>query len=158
MLTKRGGTRIVLGALAILVAGVFLAVFVLPRGGMPEEVGMERTELAPCPDTPNCVSSKATDEEHAIAPIAFEGDPAAAMDRMVSLLGETPRVKVVTATDRYIHAEFTTRIMRFVDDVELVLSPDEGVFHVRSASRIGKSDLGANRKRVEWLREAYGKG
>ncbi len=113
--------------------------------------------LADCPASPNCVSSQApeTDEQHYIEPLAFEGDPATVIDRLRRAIVGMPRTQVLKATDRYLHAEFTSAIFRWVDDVELLVDADAGVVHVRSASRVGYGDLGANRKRVEALRAAF---
>ena len=69
-----------------------------------------------------------------------------------------PRTKVVRQDERYLHAEFTSALFRFVDDVELLLDADAGVVHVRSASRIRYSDMGANRRRVEAIRSAFERG
>jgi uncharacterized protein (DUF1499 family) len=77
------------------------------------------------------------------------------MGRLILLLREWPRATVVTATDSYIHAEFTSRLMRFVDDVEFRYDTAARVIQVRSASRIGRSDLGANRKRIDAIREKW---
>lgn len=108
-----------------------------------------------CPDTPNCVSSQAVDAEHAIEPIAFSGPAAEAMQRLVTVLDELPRSKAVTRSDSYLHYEFRSLLFRFVDDVECLLDADNGVIHIRSASRVGRSDLGVNRKRVERIRAGY---
>jgi uncharacterized protein (DUF1499 family) len=91
---------------------------------------------------------------HAVEPIPFEGDAQAAHRRLVDLLEATPRCRVVAREPLVVKAEFRSRIFRFVDDVVLVLDPDARVIHCRSSSRLGYSDLGANRRRVEWLRRA----
>jgi len=110
--------------------------------------------LAPCPESPNCVSSYDTDEEHGIAPLAFSGDAARAWARLQAAVADESRVEVVTQTERYLHAEFTSFLFRFVDDVEFLLDEQAGVIHCRSASRVGRSDLGVNRRRIERLRAA----
>ena len=111
--------------------------------------------LKPCPPKPNCVCSRDdASPRHRIAPLAISGDPAAAFARLKSLLESTPRTRIVTATDDYLHAVCRTRL-GFPDDVECLLAPEEGVIHVRSASRIGHGDLGANRRRVEALRRRF---
>jgi uncharacterized protein (DUF1499 family) len=117
---------------------------------------LEADELA-CPPSPNCVSSRATDEQHFVAPLAFEGDPAEALRRLEKIVASMSGVSVVAVTDRAIHAEFRSRIFRFVDDVDLVVDPARGVVDVRSASRLGYSDLGANRRRVEAIRQKWEK-
>jgi uncharacterized protein (DUF1499 family) len=114
--------------------------------------GLQDGKLASCPDSPNCVSS---DEQgkHAIAPFKLKVAAADAWEALERLLVETPRVKIVTRTQQYLHAEFTSTVLRFVDDVEFSLRPELGVIAVRSASRVGYYDFGANRSRVEDLRE-----
>lgn len=119
------------------------------------ELGVNNGRLMPCPETPNCVNSQATDEAHRIAPIRFSGTRQEARNRLLQLLGSEKRTKILTAREDYIRAEFTSALFRFVDDVEFYLSgPEAGdtVIHVRSASRIGYSDLGVNRKRIERIR------
>jgi uncharacterized protein (DUF1499 family) len=124
----------------------------------PENLGATNGRLADCPDSPNCVCSQETRPSHNIAALACEGEGQAAFSRLAELLNSWPRTKIVTQTDNYMHVEFTTLIMRFVDDVEFLLAEDEKVIHVRSASRVGYSDLGTNRKRVEAIRAAFVKG
>ena len=114
--------------------------------------------LAPCPSSPNCVSSLAADARHQIAPLAFRGDPAQAMQRLRAVIEAMPRTRIVSASDQALRAEFTSALFRFVDDVDCVVDPSAGVIQIRSASRVGYSDLGANRKRVEAIRSAFAAG
>lgn len=107
--------------------------------------------LKPCPASPNCVSSDEAGS-HAIAPFKLKATPSGAWDALRRALADIPRVKIVQDSGSYLHAEFTSRLLRFVDDVELELRPDAGIIAVRSASRLGYSDFGVNRKRVEDLR------
>lgn len=123
-------------------------------GRVPRAIADGSGRLAPCPASPNCVSSEATDEVHAIAPLRIRGDADAAWKGLGAHLASTPRVEVVTAESGYLHAVFTTRIMRYRDDVELALDPAAGTIRVRSASRVGYGDMGANRARVEAIRSA----
>ncbi|SCY07874.1 DUF1499 domain-containing protein [Desulfoluna spongiiphila] len=116
-------------------------------------LGVTDGRLAPCPDSPNCVSSQAEDEAHRVAPLPLEDSPADAMDRIVSCLMATPRVTLVTRTDTYLHAEVRSALFRFVDDVEVSIDEAGQTIHFRSASRTGHSDLGVNRKRVERLKQ-----
>ena len=78
------------------------------------------------------------------------------LSRLRRILESMSRVRVTVATDTYLHAEFTSLLFRFVDDLELLVDDEAGVVHVRSATRIGASDLGANRRRVENLRRRLG--
>ena len=133
-------------SLGILVAGC--------TGPRPMNLGVHDGKLAPCPASPNCVSSQSTDKDHAVEPIRFSGTPAEAMADLKKVLSGMPRARIVTATDTYLHAEFTSALFRFVDDVEFWLDESARTIHLRSASRIGHSDLGVNRKRIEDLRLA----
>ena len=110
--------------------------------------------MAACPSSPNCVSSRAPDDAHRVEPLAMAGDPAAAFERAVEAVRALPRTTVVTEEAGYLHAECRSRLFRFIDDLELELDADAGVIQVRSASRVGHSDLGVNRRRVEALRAA----
>lgn len=111
--------------------------------------------LAGCPGSPNCVSSMDPREKHAVEPFRYAGDWTAARDRLVRLLAEMTRTRVVTVQEKYIHAECRSRIFRFVDDLEFFFVPEAGVIHVRSAARTGYSDFGVNRKRVEEIRRLW---
>lgn len=114
-----------------------------PQGLGPTADG----RLTPCPDSPNCVSSFSDSERHAIEPLQAD------LSAIRSLIGELNNADVVEYDgENYLRAEFTTRIIGFVDDVEFLHDPEANVTHVRSASRVGYSDLGANRQRIERLR------
>jgi uncharacterized protein (DUF1499 family) len=123
------------------------------------ELGVKNAELAPCPDSPNCVSSQAepSDDTHYIQPLDIPADQKLSIrqvtDQLCELVDNMPRTNLITSTDDYLRFEFTSAIMRFVDDVEFYVTHD--CIHVRSASRIGRSDLGANRKRIEKIRSAW---
>ena len=116
---------------------------------------MKNGQLSPCPGSPNCVVSQGNpDAEHAIAPIAYRGDAASALAQLESVITAMPRTATIEKTKDYLYAEFTSRLMGYVDDVEFYLDPSASVIHVRSASRLGESDLGVNRKRIEAVRSA----
>ena len=117
-------------------------------GEPPEGIGIQSGKLAPCPRSPNCVSSYAIDETHRIEPIA------ANLDQIEGELLNLNEANIVSMDRNYLHAEFTSRFMRYVDDVEFLYDQAAGVVHVRSASRLGYSDLGVNRKRIEGIRRA----
>lgn len=118
----------------------------------PEDLGLANGRLRPCPDTPNCVNSEDVGLDSFIEPLAYSGDPDDAFRDLLAYLETLPRVEVRTVTPDYAHAVFTSLVFRFRDDVELRLDREAGAIHIRSASRIGYSDLGANRKRVESIR------
>ncbi|MDF1637357.1 DUF1499 domain-containing protein [Alcanivorax jadensis] len=108
--------------------------------------------LAPCPDSPNCVSSLAKDEDRRVAPLQVAETRQASMTRLQALLRQLDRVEFDVVGQSRIQARFSSRLLRFVDDVTFYIRED-GVVEVRSASRVGYWDLGANRRRVESLRE-----
>jgi uncharacterized protein (DUF1499 family) len=109
--------------------------------------------LAPCPKTPNCVSSLEKNDSHYVEPIPFTGESAAAQFNLLGIINSLKRARVVEVEAGYIHAEFTSAILRFVDDVEFYFDERQKVIQVRSASRVGYSDLGVNRRRVETIRK-----
>ena len=111
--------------------------------------------LAPCPASPNCVSSEAVDAAHYVAPLRVPGDPAQAMDTLRRIIESMPRTHIVAASTTTLHAEFTSRFLRFVDDLDLQLDAAAHVVQIRSASRTGYSDLGVNRRRVEVIRDDF---
>jgi len=117
-------------------------------------IGLNHGQLSSCPESPNCVVSQNGDEDHAIAPIPYTGDRTAAKETLLKVLSVVPRTEVIENTDDYIHTESTSRLFKFVDDAEFYFPEDENVIHVRSASRVGESDLGVNRRRIEQIRLA----
>ncbi|HWS75332.1 MAG TPA: DUF1499 domain-containing protein [Quisquiliibacterium sp.] len=119
-------------------------------------IGVADGRLRPVPtDRRNAVSSFADTEYHRIAPLDAAPDPRAAFERLARVVRAWPDATVVAERPGYLHAEFRTPLMRFVDDVEFLLDEPAAVIHVRSASRLGRSDFGANRKRVEAIRARY---
>lgn len=126
-------------------------------GKRPDKIGLHDGQLAPCPDSPNCVSTRAGDETHAIAPIpisAPEAEVIARVEETIRSMGG----RVITAERSYLYAEFTSRFWRFVDDLECSYDENQGVLHVRSASRVGYFDFNVNRNRVEQLRSLLAQG
>lgn len=117
-------------------------------------IGLNDGQLSPCPESPNCVVSQNGDADHSIASIPYTSDRAEAKETLLKVLSVVPRTEVIEQTDNYIHAESTSRIFKFVDDAEFYFPEDEKVIHVRSASRVGESDLGVNRRRIEQIRLA----
>lgn len=115
-------------------------------GERPSNIGVQNGALTACPDSPNCVCSCESRDSHSIDPLN------ATLDDVRLALAELPRNEIVREEGDYLHVEFTTRLMRFVDDVEFLADPQAGIVHVRSASRLGHSDLGVNRDRIETLR------
>lgn len=121
---------------------------------VPGELGAREGRLAPCPSSPNCVSTQAPDEVHGTDPFLLALPPEQAWSRVREAVETLDGAAVVQQTDDYLHAECTTPLMRYVDDLELLLLPEQGRIAVRSASRVGWSDIGANRERIWQLRGA----
>jgi uncharacterized protein (DUF1499 family) len=121
-------------------------------GTPPAGLGAPYGKLLPCPSSPNCVSSQAPDEGHRVVPLAYSGPAQEAWYRLTAIIASLPRTKVIKDSSAYLHVEFTSLIFRFVDDVEFLADDNAKVIHIRSASRLGTSDLGVNRKRVEEIR------
>ena len=111
----------------------------------------ERT-LSPCPSSPNCVSTQATDEGHTITPFRYKKPRAEAKEALKAAIATMPRTKLVEEDESYLHYEFISLLLRFVDDVEFLFDDDTKTVHFRSASRTGYSDLGVNRQRMEQMR------
>ena len=124
-------------------------------GARPQPLVAGAAGLPDCPASPNCVSSQASDAAHAVPPLRCSGDPGAALRTLRSIIEAMPRTRVVSADDTRLHAEVTSWLFRFVDDLDLLVDAPAGVVQVRSASRVGYSDLGVNRRRVETLRQAF---
>lgn len=122
------------------------------RQGTP--AGLVKGRLHPCPETPNCVCSEYPQERGFVEPLQFEGDATNAWEEAKKALIESGG-EVSREENAYLAATFKTTLFRFVDDVELRLDREAGVIHIRSASRVGRSDLGANRKRVAVIRSRF---
>ena len=118
--------------------------------GMPEnDVG--------CPDAPKCISSQVQDPRHFIEPFTFDDQAAEAMLRLKDALLSEKRVTIVIEQPTYLRAEVRSLIFSFVDDVEFTLLPEQGLVQIRSSARIGYSDFGVNRRRVERIRQLFQK-
>lgn len=111
--------------------------------------------LTPCPDSPNCVSSLSKDKRHSVEPLRYTGSMAEARQKLGDVIKTFSRSRIVKMEEDYLHAEFRSRILRFTDDTEFYFPQEERIIHVRSASRIGYSDLGVNRRRVEQIRSVF---
>lgn len=121
----------------------------------PGDIGLEDGRLQPCPDSPNCVSSY-EDDRHAIEPIQFQGELPKVRVQVVKLVLDHFDARVVTRTGNYVHLAVSTTL-GFVDDLEFQFDSESKMIHVRSASRVGRSDLGVNRDRIQFLRERLNK-
>lgn len=141
---------------------IALVVFILLFATMsctskaPENLGLNNGQLAPVPSSPNGVSSFAptNDPEHYIAPSEMKSPLNEELSKVKKALKTWPRTKLVTEEQNYLHYECTSLVFRFVDDLEVYFDVENQKIHFRSASRVGHSDFGVNRKRVEKLKSS----
>lgn len=133
------------------------------KGKPPTDLGVQDGKLKPPSLTPNSVSSQAVlypdhpQLDYAkIEPFPLMGDASTTLARIRSIVESMPGAEIITSNEHYLYVQFTTRILKFVDDAEFWFDPAAKVIQVRSASRIGRSDLGVNRKRVETIRAQLG--
>lgn len=157
MLKSRSSRVFWITVVAVLVLVIGLPVALSFFAKRPDDLGVTDGHFRPCPDSPNCVNSQSKSPQHAIPAIAFEGTTADASQQIRRALQSMPRTTIVRDEGDYLHAECRSAFFRFVDDVEIFIDTDERVIHVRSASRVGWSDLGVNRKRVEAIRQEFEK-
>jgi uncharacterized protein (DUF1499 family) len=144
----------------VIIAGLLAGQLGLLKGTPPADLGVHDGKLKPPSKTPNSVSSQASlypdhpQRDYAdIAPFAVSGQLDVAMDRIARIVKDMEGAKIVAREPGYLYVQFTTRLMKYVDDAEFWFDPVARVIHVRSASRLGSSDLGINRKRIEFIRQ-----
>jgi uncharacterized protein (DUF1499 family) len=155
---RRFITIIILLAIALIWIGFRIALPDNPTffaGSRPDNLGINQGQSIACPATPNCVSSQSDDAEHYIEPLAYKTSASDAIAKLKNIIENQERAKLISATDNYLYAEFTSRWMGYVDDVEFSVNKKENVIEVRSASRLGESDLGVNRQRIETIRSQF---
>lgn len=133
--------------------GILSSILAACAGERPNNLGEKAGQLAACPASPNCVSSQSADEGRRIAPLAFSGDPDAAFARLKLVLGGRAETTIIEERPGYLRVELHTTL--FVDDGEFLLDRVRTVIHVRSAARLGYSDLGKNRRRMEEIRRQF---
>ncbi|MDG2407972.1 MAG: DUF1499 domain-containing protein [Pirellulales bacterium] len=121
----------------------------------PGNLGLTDGKLGGCPSSPNCVSSESNDAAHRVAPIEFTGSLADAKEQLIHIVDQLPRTRLVTEQENYLHFECRSKIFRFIDDLEFYIDAKSKSIQMRSASRIGYSDLGVNRDRVNKITEAF---
>ncbi|MBL1261712.1 MAG: DUF1499 domain-containing protein [Thiotrichaceae bacterium] len=116
---------------------------------------MADERLKPCPESPNCVSSLASGDEHRIAPMSYGGDRATARLRLLAVLSQFENTEIIEDTERYLRVTVTSAVLRFIDDVTFFFDDEKALIQMRSASRSGYYDFGANRRRLEGIRQLY---
>lgn len=140
-------------ATLVIIVGLLLVGLSLASRKQPE-LGLIDGQLRPCPTTPNCVCSEYSGKDAYIEPLGYSGSTEAAWARLERVIAETGG-RVIAEEPGYLRAVYETQLLRFIDDVEFRQDNNNSVIQVRSASRVGHSDLGANRKRVEKIRAAF---
>ena len=144
-MTRRILRRLILLPL-LAIAGLF---FLSLTSTKPANLGATDGSLAKCPSSPNCVSTQASDADKSMPAISYIGDAEQTLKGIrASIESNFTRASLITQSDGYLHYEFTSLFFRFVDDVEFLADDSTRLVHFRSASRVGHSDLGANRKRM----------
>lgn len=139
----------ILGMILIGVAGTFAVSLTASR---PSNLGVNNGRLAALPPSPNCVATQTEQGEQWMAPLTFDDEESEVMQRLQQIIASMRGATIVNCTDDYLYAEFRSRVFRFVDDVEFFVEADTKRIHFRSASRVGYSDLGVNRERMEEIR------
>lgn len=139
----------------VVLAAGFLILAVVATLRTPGHLWIHAGTFGGCPARPSCVSSRAEDEAHRIAPLIAEGSAEATRSRLEALMFADPQLRIAHSTPRYLHAVIVSR-WGLRDDLELLIG-DDGVIEVRSLSRFGFDDQGVNRARVEALRSALGR-
>ena len=123
-----------------------------------KQLNEQNKMISPCPKSPNCVSSLEKGIRNSVEPIKFSGSLRDSRERILKLLSETKRTRVVSSTENHIQAEFTSFLFRFIDDVEFFFDERAKVIHLKSASRVGYYDFGVNRRRIEKIRDRFNLG
>ncbi len=145
------GTGIILAILFIL---LFIMMFFLARqSGSITNSGLINEQLQACPNGPRCVSSLATNEIHSIGAFEVPQGMLDPVSTMATIISDLPRTEITVQNERYLHATFSSALFGFVDDLEIL--KDGEFLQVRSVSRVGRGDMGVNRKRVEALHESW---
>lgn len=145
-------------ALLVVASLPLIWLFVQARlAGPPPQLGLRSGRLAACPDKPNCVSTQAESPDQRAEPIPCRGSSSEVLAAIRKVVEAMPGGAVVSVdpASGYLHAEFRSLVFGFVDDVELLLDPVRHELHFRSASRVGYSDLGVNRARMERFRREF---
>lgn len=121
----------------------------------PKNLGVQEGKLAEMPNSPNAVSSQTREVDKRVEPLLFKGTLEESKKNIENIIKEFEGAKIITNEKNYIHVVFSTKIMKYKDDVEFFFDESSKIIEFRSASRIGKSDLGMNRKRYEAIKELY---
>ncbi|MCG8352124.1 MAG: DUF1499 domain-containing protein [Chloroflexales bacterium] len=142
------------GLIALGIGGLILYTRTSPPS-QPPNLGVTNGQLAPCPDSPNCVSTQSSTEQHGMDALPYTTSQETAAVILLDIINSMPRTELITSETDYIHATFRSQVFGFVDDVEFYIDPQANLVHFRSASRLGRSDLGVNRARMDEISQAF---
>ncbi len=132
---------------------ILMTIFLISCSGeRPKDIGIFDGKFSPCPKSPNCISSDATDSKHKTSPFKLNSIHADSWKAIYKAVDDLPNTKIVTFNDKYLHAECSSAFFGFVDDLQLHLRNNKKSVAVKSAARLGHSDFGVNQKRVDQLR------
>lgn len=145
----------IIGLLIIVIITLFSARLVVQNLITPSYLGHENGQLAPMPDTPNAVSSQTDIEDKYVAPLAYKENSQETMNAILSALTSMGNNEIQVQQNNYVHTVFTTGVLHFHDDVEILLDYQQKQINFRSQSRAGHSDLGVNRARYEQFKALY---
>lgn len=134
---------------------IIFLLFTLPVSAFSNQKIILNMKLKQCPNSPNCVSSQSESESHHIDPLPYNSSGDEAMKKIKKTILAMPRTNLVEEKEHYLHVEFKSSVLRFVDDVEIIIDDSEKLIHLRSASRIGHSDFGANRRRIDEIKKNF---
>lgn len=143
--------------ITLLIVFIFASLLVLGKTSKSGNAqGLLNGKLQPCPDKPNCVSSEQIDDaEHFISPLVISDNSASSAMTVLKKIILELKGEIQTVNETYIATTFSSALFGFVDDLELRVDSKQNIIHIRSASRVGHSDLGANKKRVELIRKKF---
>lgn len=138
---------------------IIVLIFAACSGTKPTDIGIKNGQFKACPSSPNCISTQAADDDsqHKMSPMTYTGTMEAAKTKLLKIINDMERTVITEKAGNYIHSEFMSKTMKFVDDVEFYFDDANKAIHFRSASRKGHSDLGVNRKRMEAIVAAFNK-
>lgn len=138
------------------VIGFFVLRWLVQRSSpTPDDLGLTNGRFTPCPNSPNCVSTFATDARHKIDSIPMTMSIHEAKVKLYNVIVDMPRTTIITNGPNYIHAEFRSAIWGFIDDVQIYLDETTQSIQFKSSSRLGYGDGNVNRKRMEAIRTAF---
>jgi len=141
----------------ITLAFAFSLTLVACQGTRPDGLGVREGQLQDCPSKPNCVFSQSVNDDQKVTPLPLKGSPQETMQALVKVIKDMERTQIIEQKDDYLRVEFKSSLLQFVDDVEFYIPEGKSEVQTRSASRLGHSDLGVNRKRIESIRQSLEK-